>query len=158
MLSSNLRDGMRFLALVALLCAIGHRTSVASGIIASIEYSSTGTIGADRIDGPSVVGFQGVVDATAETGSIFSLGRFTVAVLADGQVTNYDNTPFEVSYFPGSIAGIREIEADAPLTIKGWITGTISARTSNLKVVLNPYIQEYDGKDQINLSYAPQFL
>ena len=127
MRSTNLRNGMRFLALVALLSAIGHRTSVASGIIANIEYSTTGTIGTEGMTGSPVISFQGVDDGALTTGGTpFKLGDFFVSQPEGGSTTTYDFTPFNMTLTVKAINGVAlDSPKSVPILIEliGRVTG-----------------------------------
>ena len=125
MRSTNLRDGVRFLALVALLCTIGHRPSEASGIIASIEYTTTGTIGTDGMAGSPVISFQGVDDGRLTTGGTpFKLGDFFVSMPEPGTTTKFDHTPFTLTFTAKSVDGLALPDLN-PISLNGSLIGSI---------------------------------
>lgn len=86
-------------------------------------YSTITTVGTTGINGPSIIGFTDVTDASFTTPSAFSLGEFVSGALDSGIGVTYENTPFTVDL---NLDGANE-----PIQLTGLLNGTVVGPTQN---------------------------
>ena len=106
-------------------------------------YSSAGTVLNQGISSPdgtaptNVISFTPVVSGSFTTPSALSLGQFQVATLPAGKETDYNNTPFSITYNPLTIAGANYPTSSTPVTITGMLTGAITGNQSSVVATFN---------------------
>lgn len=127
----------------------------ASPIPANIVYSTSAMIGADRMTGSPVVGFQGVAGGSvvappssfqagefvypfpAGYASNVPLGEFTLAVPPAGTSTTYNDTPFNITFKVNSVNGGPAAADPQTFVLGGSLNGTVNGLgQSNLKATL----------------------
>lgn len=110
----------------------------------SHSYSTGGTILSTGISNPdgttpaNVISFTPVVSGAFTAPSAVSLGEFQVATLPSGKETDYNNTPFSITYNPLTISGQDYPTASAPVTITGTLTGAITGSQSSVVAKFDP--------------------
>ncbi len=148
----NLRASAFALACVALVGA-NARAAALSGV--NHTYSTGGTVLDQGITSPdgtkatNVISFTPVVSGAFTTPSSLSLGQFQVATLPTGKETDYNNTPFTITYNPLTINGSTYPSSAAPITITGTLTGAITGNQSSVvatfNAITNPVFTSADG-------------
>lgn len=124
-------------AAVALALAAGFASAAQAEPL--ISYSTSGTIGLTGISGPNVISFNSVLTGAYTAPSSFSLGEFLVAPLNDGITTSYTNTPFTITYLTTQVDGATPDPNETPITITGFLQGTINGSSqSDVVATFNP--------------------
>ena len=106
--------------------------------VVSQTYSSGGLILGTGITSPdgstptNVLSYTPVVAGAYTSPSAISLGEFQVATLPMGKETDYNNTPFSITYNPLTVAGQNYSSSAAPITITGHLTGAITGSQSSV--------------------------
>jgi hypothetical protein len=118
-------------------------------------YSTGGTVLDTGISSPdgstptNVISFTPVVSGSFTTPSSLSLGEFQVATLPAGKETDYNNTPFSITYNPLTIAGSNYPSTASPITITGTLNGVITGDQSSVVATFNsignPVFTSADG-------------
>jgi hypothetical protein len=104
-----------------------------------ISYSTSGTIGLTGVSGPNVISFNSVATGDYDAPSSLSLGEFLVAPLAPEVSATYNNTPFSITYLTNSIDGSPPVPNESPITVTGFLSGSITgASQSNVVATFNP--------------------
>lgn len=105
----------------------------------AIVYNTTGLIGSSGVTGTNVISFVPVSANSFTAPSTLSLGTFVVAALPTGQTTEYNHTPFSVTFGITTVNGIN-VAADPPLlTVTGFLNGLLSgSNRSTVIAVFNP--------------------
>jgi PEP-CTERM motif len=110
-------------------------------------YSTGGTVDNSGITGTNVISFTPVVSGAFTTPSSLSLGEFQVATLPTGSQTDYNNTPFSITYNPVTIAG--QNYTGGPITITGTLSGNVTGSQSSVVATFNsitsPVFTSADG-------------
>ncbi len=108
-------------------------------------YSTSAAILGDGItggDGTATtsmpISFNPVVSGSFTAPSSVGLGEFVVSTLKDGQTVNYNNTKFNITYNPVSIAGTPYPTDGAPVTLTGALNGMISGKQSSVRATFDP--------------------
>jgi hypothetical protein len=141
-------------AVVALGLFAGASTGANADSI--LSYSTAGSIDAsvsnDGVTGANVISFVPITSASVDANSNVSLGFFQVAAESGSASTTYNNTPFSITYVPGSIDG-NAITGQAA-TITGDLNGTVTG--SNFSTVVatftsltSPSSQVVDGNNLV---------
>ena len=141
-------------AVVALGLFAGASTGANADSI--LSYSTAGSIDAsvsnDGVTGANVISFVPITSASVDANSNVSLGFFQVAAESGSASTTYNNTPFSITYVPGSIDG-NAITGQAA-TITGVLNGTVTG--SNFSTVVatftsltSPSSQVVDGSNLV---------
>jgi len=117
--------------------------AAAGAIRSTVEYSTTGSIAADRVAGSPVVRFQGVGDGFVTTAAPFrsgeipvtiplgsgagaALGSFVATTPAADGLTIYSHTPFTISVHLKSVDGVAPAAGRGDVTVRGWLDGTLA--------------------------------
>jgi hypothetical protein len=117
------------IALGLLACALpgANAGSIANNADSILMYDTAGSIdtssSVDGVTGSNMISFVPITSASVNANSNFSLGYFQVTGQAAGQSTTYDNTPFSITYSPGSIDG-NAVTGTAQ--INGVLNGTVT--------------------------------
>jgi hypothetical protein len=113
-------------------------------------YSTTGTVtaidpssGMSTITGTPDITFVPVQSGTFNAPSAAGLGYFQVSQTAANTETDYNNTPFTITYNPLAINGAAL--NSAPISISGTLTGSITTdangnQSSSVVATFNPII------------------
>jgi hypothetical protein len=113
-----------------------------------LTYSTAGSIDAsssgDGVTGANVISFVPITTAAVDANSNISLGFFQVAGEAAGQSTTYTNTPFSITYVPGSIDGNP---VSSTISITGTLNGTVTG--NNFSTVVATFNPLTDGSFQV---------
>jgi hypothetical protein len=122
------------------------------GTAGSIDASSA----ADGVTGANVISFIPIKTAQVDGSSNISLGFFQVAGQAAGQSTTYTNTPFSITYVPGSVDGNA---VSSTISITGFLNGTVTGNDfSTVVATFNPLtkgsFQVVDGKNLVTSSLS----
>jgi hypothetical protein len=122
----------------------------------SQTYSTGGTVLGTGISSPdgstptNVISFTPVVSGAFTAPSAVSLGQFQVATLPAGKETDYNNTPFSITYNPLTIAGSNFSTTASPITITGMLNGSITGSQSSVVAtfnsISNPVFASADGQ------------
>jgi hypothetical protein len=127
-------------------------TVSASALKASVTYSTTGTIGPEG-SGPAgaspalPVIFHGVQDGSFTPSTSFPLGSFEVVPQPAGGGTRNVLLPFTIAYRTGTVFGGTPIVNESPVTIHGWIGGSIDdSGTASLRAFFDQGPQPTDPK------------
>jgi hypothetical protein len=149
------------IALSLCLAAVPAARAGAIGVIDSatpvsknFKYFTSGQVGTTGVTGQSIISFNSINASSAGelmTPSSLSFGTFVVAPLAEGATTTYDHTPFAITFGTLSIDGVTPDPAPAPITITGFLNGTING-TSQSGVVAT-----FDPIDNPNFSLGDLF-
>jgi hypothetical protein len=122
--------------------ALGFFACTSTGAFADsiLGYGTAGSIDAtapgDGVTGANVISFVPITAANVDANSNISLGFFQVAAQAAGQSTTYDNTPFSITYVPGSVDGNT---VNSAITITGSLNGTVTGNNySTVVATFNP--------------------
>jgi hypothetical protein len=111
--------------------ALGLSTSASTTIKADsiLGYSTAGAIDAtsatDGVTGANVISFVPISAAQIDTTSNIPLGYFQVAALTAGASTKYDNTPFSITFVPGTIDATT-LSNPGTVTISGVLNGVVT--------------------------------
>ena len=125
---TGLRTAVIALGLIACTSTGAHADSILTYATAgSIDASSAG----DGVTGSNMISFVPIMTASVDANSNVSMGYFQVTGQAAGQSTTYDNTPFSITYSPGSIDGNAITGA---IKITGVLNGTVTG--SNYSTVI----------------------
>jgi hypothetical protein len=125
-----------------------------------LGYSTAGSINAslsgDGVTGANVISFVPITSSQVDANSNISLGFFQVAGQAAGQSTTYNNTPFSITYVPGTIDGNA---VNNSVTITGVLNGTETGNNySSLVATFNPLpknsFQATDGQSLVTSSLS----
>jgi PEP-CTERM motif len=127
-------------------------------------YSTSGSIGTSGISSPDgatpsqAISFTPTVSFSYTGTSAISLGQFQVATLAAGAETDYNNTPFSITYNPVSFGGLAYPGSTTPITITGVLNGAITGGTSSVVAtfdsISNPAFASPDGSTLSTISIA----
>ena len=102
------------------------------------NYSTSGSVFTDGIDGNGVITFNPVSAGSFTAPSHISLGEFVVSTLPDGQTTTYDKVGFTLTYNPTMIGG-DPYPADAkPVILTGKLNGVVSGTQANVDATFDP--------------------
>jgi len=124
-------------AAVALTLAAGFASAAEAAPL--ISYSTSGTVGLTGISGPNVISFNSVATGAYTAPSSFSLGEFLVAPLNNGITTTYDRTPFTITYLTTQVNGETPDPNETPITITGFLQGSINGSSqSDVVATFNP--------------------
>ena len=132
--------------------ALGLFVSAQTGTKADsiLGYSTAGAINAslptDGVTGANVISFIPITSAQIDTSSNVPLGYFQVAAQAPGVSTTYDNTPFSITFVPGSLNGTALTNAGS-VTIMGVLNGTETG--SNQSNVIATFSTPSSGSFQL---------
>jgi hypothetical protein len=141
-------------AVVALGLFAGASTGANADSI--LSYSTAGSIDAsvsnDGVTGANVISFVPITSASVDANSNLSLGFFQVAAESGSASTTYNNTPFSITYVPGSIDG-NAITGQAA-TITGVLNGTVTGNNFSTVVatftsLTSPSSQVVDGSNLV---------
>ena len=141
-------------AVVALGLFAGASTGANADSI--LSYSTAGSIDAsvsnDGVTGANVISFVPITSASVDANSNLSLGFFQVAAESGSASTTYNNTPFSITYVPGSIDG-NAITGQAA-TITGVLNGTVTGNNFSTVVatftsLTSPSSQVIDGSNLV---------
>jgi hypothetical protein len=118
----------------------------------TFKYFTSGSVGLTGITGRNIISFNSINANTAgslTTPSSLSLGSFVIAPLADGESTTYDRTPFAITYGTLAVDGQVPNPLPDPVTITGFLNGTINGSTQSGVVatfdpINNPNVQMGD--------------
>lgn len=156
----NLRASAFALACVALVGADVKAATILNGV--DHTYSTSGTILGSGISSPdgstptNAISFTPVVSGAFTTPSALSLGEFQVSTLPTGKETDYNNTPFSITYSPLTVAGQDYPTTAAPITITGTLTGAITGNQSSVVAtfdsISSPVFTSADGQYLSTLS------
>jgi hypothetical protein len=134
-------------AVVALGLFAGASTGANADSI--LSYSTAGSIDAsvsnDGVTGANVISFVPITSASVDANSNVSLGFFQVAAESGSASTTYNNTPFSITYVPGSIDG-NAITGQAA-TITGVLNGTVTG--SNFSTVVATFTSLTSPSSQV---------
>jgi hypothetical protein len=134
-------------AVVALGLFAGASTGANADSI--LSYSTAGSIDAsvsnDGVTGANVISFVPITSASVDANSNLSLGFFQVAAESGSASTTYNNTPFSITYVPGSIDG-NAITGQAA-TITGVLNGTVTG--SNFSTVVATFTSLTSPSSQV---------
>ncbi len=119
-------------------------------------YSTSGTILNSGISDPSgvapvnAISFTPVATGAFTTPSSLSLGQFQVGALAKGKETDYNLTPFTITYSPLTVAGVEYPATSSPITLNGTLTGSVTGNQSSVRATFNsmssPTFTSADGQ------------
>jgi hypothetical protein len=117
------------------------------GTAGSIDASSSN----DGVTGANVISFIPIKSAEVDASSNISLGYFQVAGQAAGQSTTYSNTPFSITYVPGTIDANA---VSSTISITGVLNGTVTGDNySTVVATFNPLtkgsFQAVDGSNMV---------
>ena len=105
----------------------------------SMNYATSGSVGLTGITGPNVISFIPEVSGAFTTPSAFSLGSFVVGYLPSGVATNYNNTPFSITYSALNVDGANPSPNETPVTVSGFLNGTVTGPSqSDVVATFNP--------------------
>jgi hypothetical protein len=99
----------------------------------------------DGVTGANVISFVPITSASVDANSNVSLGFFQVAAESGSASTTYNNTPFSITYVPGSIDG-NAITGQAA-TITGVLNGTVTG--SNFSTVVATFTSLTSPSSQV---------
>jgi hypothetical protein len=142
--------------------ALGLSACASTGANADsiLGYNTAGSIDAslssDGVTGANVISFVPITSSQVDANSNISLGFFQVAGQAAGQSTTYNNTPFSITYVPGTIDGNAVNDS---VTITGVLNGKESGNNySSLVATFNPLpknsFQATDGQSLVTSSLS----
>lgn len=134
--------GLRWAIATLGLCALMSRGAAADAIDTTATpstpslqtdmlYSTSGSIGTTGITGPNVISFIPEAAGAFTSPSAFSLGTFVVGYLPPGVSTTYDHTPFTLNYTTMKVNGTEPTNNGTPITITGFLNGTIVGPTQS---------------------------
>ena len=124
---------------IAVALTLGLVGASAADAAPLINYSTSGTVGLTGITGPNVISFNSVAASSYDAPSNLSLGDFLVAPLAPNISVTYDRTPFSITYLTNSIDGAPPVPNESPITITGFLSGTVTGSgRSNVVATFNP--------------------
>jgi hypothetical protein len=104
-----------------------------------MDYSTSGSIDPDGVNGTPVISFNSVSSGAYTAPSSFSLGEFLVAALPDGNTTTYTNTPFHITYVTHKVDGNVPDVNGTPVVMSGVLNGTITdGSQSNVVATFDP--------------------
>lgn len=137
--------------------ALGLFACASTGAFADsiLGYGTAGSIDAtapgDGVTGANVISFVPITAAAVDGNSNISLGFFQVAAQAAGQSTKYTNTPFSITYVPGTVDGNT---VNSAITITGKLNGTVTGNDfSTVVATFNPLtngsVQIADGTNTV---------
>ncbi len=123
--------------------ALGLFVSAQTGTKADslLGYSTAGAISTsvsnDGVTGANVISFVPLTNGQVNTSSNVPLGYFQVAAQGAAAQTTYTNTPFSITFIPGSLgttsADMMPLKNAGAVTITGVLNGTeIGASQSNV--------------------------
>ncbi len=141
LVSKVLRASAFATACLALAGSNANAAQMAYPRVVPQTYSTGGTVLDSGISSPdgsaatNVISFTPVVSGAFTSPSAVSLGEFQVATLPTGKETDYNNTPFSITYNPLTIAGTNY--TGGPITITGTLTGAITGSQSSVVATFN---------------------
>ncbi len=106
-------------------------TTAPISVPSSMNYATSGSIGLTGITGPNVISFIPEVSGAFTTPSAFSLGSFVVGYLPSGISTTYNQTPFSLTYTTLNVDGTSPTPNESPITITGFLNGTIAGSSQS---------------------------
>jgi hypothetical protein len=110
-------------------------------------YSTGGTVLGSGISSPdgstptNAITYTPIVTGAFTSPSAVSLGEFQVATLPTGKETDYNNTPFTITYNPVTIAGANYPATTTPITITGTLNGSVTGSQSSVVAKFNSVSQ-----------------
>ena len=102
-----------------------NSTTTPPSLQTDMLYATSGSIGTTGITGPNVISFIPEAAGAFTSPSAFSLGTFVVGYLPPGVSTTYDHTPFTLNYTTMKVNGTEPSKNGTPITITGFLNGTI---------------------------------
>src|SRR5271157_4955041 len=126
----------------AAVIALGLVAWTATGATAApLFYTTSGQVTPTTgVTGTNVVSFDPLSSGNSvdlSTGkSNVSLGNFVIASPGTGATTNYDMTPFQISFLPAAY-GSTPISSDPPVVISGVLNGAVSGPSSSTGTATN---------------------
>ncbi|QEH32858.1 hypothetical protein OJF2_13430 [Aquisphaera giovannonii] len=141
MKNARRRGVLRACIAVAGMLAHGGMTS-ASALKANVTYTTAGTVDGSA---PALALFHGVQGGTFTPSAPFSLGQFEVVPQAAGGGDRTITEPFAITYRTDAIDGVAPTINESPVTIHGWLAGTIKNDGSlSLSAVVDQGVQLAD--------------
>ncbi len=157
----NLAKNVLRTSAFALAC-LALASPAARSATVSHTYSTSGTVLGTGISNPdgtpatNVVSYTPVVSGAFTTPSSLSLGQFQVATLPTGKETDYNATPFTITYNPLKVAGVDYPTTSSPITITGTLSGSVTGNQSSVRAtftkISTPTFTSADGQYLSTLS------
>jgi len=114
-------------------------------LTADFQYSTSGSISTVGVTGPPVISYNSITDNAFTAPSAFSLGEFLLAKPPEGTTTQYNNTPFAITFLPGGNT--------PPVVLDGTLNGTVSgAKQTN---VVASFTVPHNGNGNGNATPMP---
>lgn len=105
--------------------------AAATPVVTDMMYATSGSIGMTGVTGANVISFIPEAASAFSTPSAFSLGTFVVGYLPPGAKTTYQNTPFTITYTALKLNGAEPTKNESPVTISGFLNGTVGGPSSS---------------------------
>jgi hypothetical protein len=152
-LTQNILRASAFALACVALAGADVKAAALSGV--NHTYSTGGTVLDQGISSPdgstptNAISFTPVVSGAFTTPSSLSLGQFQVSTLPTGKETDYNNTPFTITYSPLTINGSDYPTTASPITITGTLNGAITGNQSSVVAtfdkISSPVFTSADG-------------